>query len=226
MPTTIRLGDVMPDFTADTDKGEIRFHEWLGGGWAILFSHPADYTPVCTTELGRVQELHGEFEKRGCKVIALSIDTVKCHQTWIEDVKDYNKLGTFDYPIIADKSRDIATLYGMLDPEEKDSEGLPLTCRSLFVIGPDKRLKLQILYPASCGRNFEEVIRVLDSLQLTAYKKVATPADWRQGGQCMVLPSVSEEEAEKLFPEHKVVPVPSGEKYMRVTPQPTKCDWH
>ena len=140
---------------------------------------------------------------------------------WQPCIKDYNKLGTFDYPIIADKGRDIATLYGMLDPDEKDSEGLPLTCRSLFIIGPDKRLKLQILYPASCGRNFEEVIRVLDSLQLTASKKVATPADWKQGGQCMVLPSVSEEEAKKLFPEHRVIPVPSGEKYMRLTPQPS-----
>ena len=216
----VRLGDIVPDFSADTDKGPMKFHEWLGGSWGILFSHPADYTPVCTTELGRVQQLYKEFENRGCKVAALSIDTAESHKGWIGDIKDYNKLGSFDYPIIADPNRDIATLYGMMDPDEKDAAGLPLTCRAVFVVGPDKKLKLSILYPATTGRNFDEILRVIDSLQLTATKKVATPVDWKQGDQCMVLPSVSEEDAKKLFPEHKVTALPSGKKYLRLTPQP------
>lgn len=219
----LKLGDVVPNFTSDSTKGEIDFHEWIGDGWAILFSHPADYTPVCTTELGRVQQLSdlGEFDKRGVKLIALSCDTTESHHGWIKDILAYNNLDTFSYPIIADPSRDVATLYGMMDPDEKDSAGMPLTCRAVFVIGPGKKLKLSILYPATTGRNFEEIIRVIDSLQLTATRKVATPVDWKQGGSCMVVPGVKQEDAAGLFPKGVTVhEVPSGKVYIRTTPQP------
>ena len=216
-----RLGDVVPNFTADSTAGNIDFHTWLGDSWAILFSHPADYTPVCTTELGRVQALEQEFSKRGVKLIALSCDDVESHKGWIEDIKAYNNLPKFSYPIIADPKRDVAELYGMMDPDEKDAAGLPLTCRAVFVIGPDKRLKLSLLYPATTGRNFDELLRVVDSLQLTATKKVATPVDWRQGGSCMVVPSVKQEDAAGLFPKGVTVhEVPSGKVYLRTTPQP------
>jgi len=216
-----RLGDVVPNFTADTTQGEITFHDWVGEGWAILFSHPADYTPVCTTELGRVQQLSEEFGKRGVKLIALSCDTTESHHGWIKDILDYNKLDKFSYPIIADPNRDVATLYGMMDPDEKDSAGLPLTCRAVFVIGPGKKLKLSILYPATTGRNFDEILRVVDSLQLTATKKVATPVDWKQGGSVMVVPGVKQEDAAGLFPKGVTVhEVPSGKVYIRTTPQP------
>jgi len=218
---TLKLGDVVPNFKSDTTKGRIDFHQWIGDGWAILFSHPADYTPVCTTELGRVQKLCGEFCKRGVKLIALSCDTTESHQGWIKDILAFNKLTSFDYPIIADPSRDVATLYGMMDPDEKDSKGMPLTCRSVFVIGPGKKLKLSILYPATTGRNFDEILRVIDSLQLTATRKVATPVDWKQGGQCMVVPSVKQEEIHSIFPNGVTTHiVPSGKAYLRTTPQP------
>eukprot|EP00095_Tigriopus_kingsejongensis_P008285 snap_masked-scaffold980_size74003-processed-gene-0.9 protein:Tk08285 transcript:snap_masked-scaffold980_size74003-processed-gene-0.9-mRNA-1 annotation:"Peroxiredoxin-6" len=217
----LKLGDLVPDFTADSTDGSIKFHEWIGDSWAVLFSHPADYTPVCTTELGRVQALDGEFKKRGIKLIALSCDDVESHKGWIEDIKAYNKLDTFGYPILADPKREVATLYGMMDPDEKDAAGMPLTCRAVFVIGADKRLKLSILYPATTGRNFDEILRVIDSLQLTATQKVATPVDWKQGGSCMVVPSVKAEDVEKLFPKGvKVHEVPSGKTYLRTTPQP------
>jgi len=219
----LKLGDVVPNFTADTTQGEIDFHQWIGDGWAILFSHPADYTPVCTTELGRVQQLSdlGEFSQRGVKLIALSCDTTESHHGWIKDILAYNNLEQFSYPIIADPGRDVATLYGMMDPDEKDAAGLPLTCRAVFVIGPGKKLKLSILYPATTGRNFEEIIRVIDSLQLTATKKVATPVDWKQGGSCMVVPGVKQEDAAGLFPKGVTVhDVPSGKIYIRTTPQP------
>merc|ERR1711915_675881 len=161
--------------------GVIDFHSWIQDSWAILFSHPADYTPVCTTELGRVQQLSNEFNKRGVKLIALSCDEVESHNGWIKDIIAYNNLTTgFSYPIIADPKRDVATLYGMMDPDEKDAKGLPLTCRAVFVIGPDRKLKLSILYPATTGRNFDEILRIVDSLQLTATRKVATPVDWQQ----------------------------------------------
>jgi 1-Cys peroxiredoxin 6 len=217
----LKLGDVVPNFTTDTTVGEIDFHDWIGDGWAILFSHPADYTPVCTTELGRVQQLHAEFDKRGVKLIALSCDTAESHHGWIKDILAYNKLDQFDYPIIADPSRDVATLYGMMDPDEKDAAGLPLTCRAVFVIGPGKKLKLSILYPATTGRDFSEILRVIDSLQLTATKKVATPVDWRNGGSCMVVPGVKQEDTAALFPKGVTVhEVPSGKVYIRTTPQP------
>jgi len=217
----LKLGDVVPNFTSDSTHGDIDFHEWIGDGWAILFSHPADYTPVCTTELGRVQQLSGEFDQRGVKLIALSCDSTESHHGWIKDILAYNKLDTFSYPILADPSRDVATLYGMMDPDEKDHAGLPLTARAVFVIGPGKKLKLSILYPATTGRNFDEILRVIDSLQLTATKKVATPVDWKQGGSCMVVPGVKQEDAAGLFPKGVTVhEVPSGKVYIRTTPQP------
>jgi len=216
----LQLGDVVPNFTADTTEGNIDFHRWLGDGWAILFSHPADYTPVCTTELGRVEKLQGEFSKRGVKLIALSCDSTESHRGWIKDILAFNNISSFSYPIISDPKRDVASLYGMLDPVAKDDAGIPLTCRAVFVIA-DKKLKLSLLYPATTGRNFSEIIRVLDSLQLTAEKKVATPADWQQGGQCMVVPSVKQEEACSIFPAGVTTHVvPSGKHYLRTTPQP------
>merc|ERR1711893_321814 len=217
----LKLGDIVPDFSADSTEGPMEFHSWLGGSLAILFSHPADYTPVCTTELGRVQKIVPEFQKRGFKLAALSCDEVEAHKGWIEDIKAYNKLEAFSYPIIADVDRSIATTYGMMDPDEKDAKGMPLTCRAVFVIGPDKRLKLSILYPATTGRNFDEVLRVIDSLKLTAEQKVATPVDWKVGDKCMVVPSIPTEEAKNIFPKGvEIKAVPSGKEYLRYTPDP------
>ncbi|XP_073242975.1 peroxiredoxin-6-like [Porites lutea] len=219
----VKLGDKFPNFEADTSQGKIKFHDYIGENWAILFSHPADYTPVCTTELGCVANLASKFEKRGVKLIALSCDGVESHQGWIKDIVDYSKFGEseFPYPIIADEKRELAILLGMIDPDEKDAQGLPLTARAVFIIGPDKKLKLSLLYPATTGRNFDEILRVVDSLQLTATKKVATPADWKAGGDCMVLPTVKQEDVPKLFPKGvKVTKMPSGKSYMRFTPQP------
>jgi len=219
--SVLKLGDIVPNFQADTSDGAMDFHNWLGNSWGILFSHPADYTPVCTTELGRVQALSQEFASRGVKLAALSCDSAESHRGWIKDILAYNNLDEFSYPIIADPGRNIATLYGMMDPDEKDAQGLPLTCRAVFVIGPDRRLKLSLLYPATTGRNFDEIIRVVDSLQLTATRKVATPADWRNGGSCMVVPGVKKDEVSALFPKGiKVHKVPSGKEYLRTTPQP------
>jgi 1-Cys peroxiredoxin 6 len=190
--------------------------------WGILFSHPADFTPVCTTELGAVAKIIPEFEKRNVKVIAISCDPVDSHVSWIKDIGAYGKLpgGDFPYPIISDPHREIAVKLGMLDEKEKDKAGLPLTARAVFIVAPDKKLKLTILYPATTGRNFDEILRVIDSLQLTAYKRVATPANWQSGGECMVLPNVSPEDAQKLFPQHRTENVPSGKPYIRITPQP------
>ena len=216
-----KLGDQVPNFSAETTQGKIDFHQWIGDSWAILFSHPADYTPVCTTELGRVQALSQEFTKRGVKLIALSCDDVESHNGWINDIKAYNNLTEFSYPIIADPKRDVAEMYGMMDPDEKDAAGIALTCRAVFIIGPDKKLKLSLLYPATTGRNFDEILRVVDSLQLTATKSVATPVDWRQGGSCMVVPSVKQDQVAALFPKGVTVhEVPSGKGYLRTTPQP------
>jgi 1-Cys peroxiredoxin 6 len=218
---SVKLGDIVPNFSADSTQGHFDFHSWLSGSWGILFSHPADYTPVCTTELGRVQALAGEFAKRGVKLAALSCDSTESHHGWIKDILAYNNLKEFSYPIIADPNREVAKLYGMLDPDEVDKTGIPLTCRAVFIVGPDKRLKLSILYPATTGRNFDEIIRVIDSLQLTATKKVATPVDWKNGGSCMVVPSVKQEDVAGLFPKGvKVHNVPSGKVYLRTTPQP------
>ncbi|KAG2461658.1 PRDX6 protein, partial [Polypterus senegalus] len=192
--------------------------------WGVLFSHPKDYTPVCTTELGRAARLAGEFQKRNVKMIALSIDSVEDHLGWSKDINSYNgepASTTLPFPIIADDKRELAIQLGMLDPDERDKDGIPLTARCVFIVGPDKRLKLSILYPATTGRNFDEILRVIDSLQLTAQKRVATPVDWKPGDRCMVLPNIPEEEAKALFPDGVFTKdLPSGKKYLRYTPQP------
>ncbi len=207
----IRLGDTAPNFTAETTEGTIDFHEWLGDGWGIFFSHPKDYTPVCTTELGRVANLGEEFSKRNCKVIALSVDSVDDHKGWINDINETQNC-TVNYPIIADPDKKIATTYDMIHPNALDN----LTVRSVFIIGPDKKVKLTLTYPASTGRNFNELLRVLDSLQLTANYSVATPADWKHGEDCVVVPAIKTEDIPAKFPKgHKVV-----KPYLRMTPQP------
>ncbi len=210
----IRLGDIAPDFTAETTEGEVHFHQWLGDGWGVLFSHPADFTPVCTTELGAVAKLKGEFAKRNVKVLAVSVDPLDSHKKWVGDINE-TQACSMNFPIIADSGRKVATAYDMIHPNVDDKA----TVRSVFVIGPDKKVKLTITYPASTGRNFAEILRVIDSLQLTAKHKVATPADWKDGQDCIVSPSVNDEDAEKMFPKgvRKVKP------YLRYTPQPNKA---
>lgn len=221
----VNLGELFPNFQIRTTEDDINdFHKFIDGSWAILFCHPADYTPVCTSELGCLVTLIPEFNDRGVKLIALSCDAVETHKEWMADIKKLveDQKEDFPFPIIADEGRDLAVKLGMLDPDEKDAQGLPMTCRAVFVIGPDKRLKMSCLYPASCGRNLRELLRVVDSLQLTANNKVATPADWEPGRSCMVLPTVKDEEIPKLFPKGVTVKeMPSGKGYMRYTPQPT-----
>lgn len=218
-----KLGDIVPDFKADSTSGPIEWHRFIDGSWAVLFSHPADYTPVCTTELGTVASILPEFEKRGIKVAALSCNDTKSHLGWVQDIESttYAKSAPVAYPIIADPNRDIAHKYEMLDPEEKNAQGLPMTCRAVFIIGPDKRLKLSLLYPASTGRNFDEILRVIDSLQLTAKHSVATPADWTSGDKCMVLPTLSDDQARAKFGSFDVVEVPSKKPYIRITDDPS-----
>ncbi|XP_062251556.1 peroxiredoxin-6 [Platichthys flesus] len=214
------LGDVFPNFEADTTIGQIKFHDFLGSSWGILFSHPRDFTPVCTTELACAAKVSDEFKKRGVKMIALSIDSVEDHHNWSKDVMAFNSQaeGALPFPIIADHKRVLSVQLGMLDPDEIDKDGLPLTARCVFVIGPDKKLKLSILYPATTGRNFDELLRVIDSLQLTAQKKVATPVDWKPGQKVMVIPSLSDSEAAALFPNGVTTKeLPSGKKYLRYT---------
>ena len=207
----LRLGDTAPNFTAKTSLGEIDFYEYLGNGWGILFSHPADYTPVCTTELGKTALLQEEFAKRNVKVLAVSVDSLGKHEGWIKDINETQHT-TVNFPIIADEDRNVATLYDMIHPNASATT----TVRSLFVIVPDKTVKLIITYPASTGRNFIEVLRVVDSLQLTANYSVATPADWKQGEDVIVALSVSAEDAIKKFPKGVEVVKP----YLRYTPQP------
>jgi alkyl hydroperoxide reductase subunit AhpC len=209
----IRLGDLAPDFTAESTQGTIQFHKAIEGGWAVLFSHPKDYTPVCTTELGRVAILKQEFDKRGVKVFALSVDNVNDHKGWTKDINETQKT-TVNYPIIADPDRKVANLYDMIHPNALDN----LTVRSVFIIGPDKKVKLTLTYPASTGRNFDELLRVIDSLQLTAQYSVATPADWKPGQDCIIATSVTDEEAKKKFPKGFKAIKP----YLRITPQPNK----
>jgi alkyl hydroperoxide reductase subunit AhpC len=213
---TLRIGDVAPDFEADSSEGKINFHKYIEGSWAILFSHPRDNTPVCTTELGRVAQLKDEWAKRKVKVLALSVDSMDDHKSWIKDINELSN-ATVDYPLIADKDKKISLLYGMLDQTHLSDTSMPFTVRAVYIIGPDKKIKLMLIYPASCGRNFDEIIRVIDSLQLTAQKSVATPVDWKRGDKCVVLPSVSDEQAAKLFPKGftKVKP------YLRYTPDPS-----
>ena len=208
---SLRLGDKAPDFTAQTTIGEINFYDYLGDSWAVLFSHPADYTPVCTTELGKTAQLADEFAKRNVKVLAVSVDSLDKHNGWVKDINETQHT-TVNFPIIADEDRNVATLYDMIHP----NASVTFTVRSLFIIGPDKTVKLIITYPASTGRNFIEVLRVIDSLQLTANYSVATPADWKHGEDVIVVPAVSTEDAEKKFPKGLKVIKP----YLRYTPQP------
>ncbi|KAL0966273.1 hypothetical protein UPYG_G00293230 [Umbra pygmaea] len=216
------LGDVFPNFEAETTTGKIKFHDYLGDSWGILFSHPRDYTPVCTTELGRAAKLSCEFSRRSVKMIGLSIDSLEEHHGWTKDILAYNREESgLPFPIIADSHRELAVSLGMLDPDEKDKDGLPLTARCVFIIGPDKRLKLSLLYPATTGRNFDEILRVIDSLQLTAQNRVATPVDWQPGDRVMVPPNMPEEEAAALFPFGVYTKeLPSGKRYLRYTPHP------
>jgi alkyl hydroperoxide reductase subunit AhpC len=208
---SIRLGDVAPNFSASTTEGPIDFHQWLGNSWGVLFSHPADYTPVCTTELGAVAKIKGEFEKRGVKAIAVSVDSLESHRGWMKDINETQSC-LMNFPIIADEKRQVASLYDMIHPNADDKA----TVRSVFIIGPDKKVKLTLTYPASTGRNFAEILRVIDSLQLTANYKVATPANWEKGEDCIVSPSVSDSDAQKLFPKG----VRQVKPYLRYTPQP------
>jgi len=207
----LKLGDKAPNFDAETSEGKINFYDYLGDSWGILFSHPADYTPVCTTELGTVANYKAKFEERDVKVMALSVDGVESHKGWIKDINETQNT-TVNFPIIADEDKKVSDLYGMIHPKADNT----LTVRSVFVIAPDKSIKMTLTYPASTGRNFDELLRVIDSLQLTAYNKVATPANWKHGEDVVISPSVSNEEADKMFPKgYKVV-----KPYLRTTSQP------
>jgi len=206
----IRLGDEAPDFSAETTEGPLNFHEWKKGSWAVLFSHPRDFTPVCTTELGAVAKLKSEFDKRNTKVIGLSVDPLDNHQRWAGDIKDVTG-AEVNFPMIADPDRGVATKYDMIHPNASDTA----TVRSVFIIGPDNKVKLTLTYPASTGRNFVELLRVIDSLQLTAAHQVATPADWKSGEDVIIVPAVSDEDANKRFPGFV-----AKKPYLRFTPQP------
>jgi alkyl hydroperoxide reductase subunit AhpC len=209
----VKLGDIAPNFTAITTEGEVTFHDWIADKWAILFSHPKDFTPVCTTELGTVAKMKDQFDKRNCKVMALSVDSVEDHHKWILDINETQNT-TVNFPIIADTDRKVANLYDMIHPNALDT----LTVRSVFVIGPDKKVKLTLTYPAATGRDFNEILRVLDSVQLTANHMVATPANWKDGDTCIVVPSLSDDEARAKFSKGIEVIKP----YLRTTPQPNK----
>jgi thioredoxin-dependent peroxiredoxin len=209
----VRLGDEAPNFTAETTEGTINFHEWLSNGWGILFSHPKDFTPVCTTELGTMAKLMPEFKKRNVKILAISVDPIDSHKGWVKDINETQNC-TVSYPIIADPEKKVAQLYDMIHPNALDN----MTVRSVFIIGPDKKIKLMLTYPASTGRNFDELLRVVDSLQLTAQYKVATPANWKHGEDCIITPAVSDADAKNLFPKGWKAVKP----YLRLTPQPNK----
>jgi len=209
----IRLGDEAPDFTVETTEGKINLYEYLGDGWGVLFSHPKDFTPVCTTELGAVAKLKDEFAKRNTKVLAVSVDPLESHKSWVADINDTQGT-TVNFPIIADPDKTVADLYGMIHPNASDT----VTVRNVFVIGPDKKVKLMIVYPQSAGRNFQEILRVIDSLQLSAGYSVSTPADWKNGEDVIIMPSVSDEDAKQKFPKGFKALRP----YLRLTPQPNK----
>ena len=210
----IQIGDIAPDFEQDSTEGHVHFHDWIAGKWAILFSHPKDFTPVCTTELGRVANLKGEFDKRNCKVIAVSVDDVKSHKGWIGDIEETQN-AKMNFPILADPDRKVSNAYGMIHPAANDT----LTVRSVFFIDPNKKVRAMITYPASTGRNFAEILRVLDSLQLTDHHQVATPADWKEGDDCVIVPSLTDpEEMKKKFPKGWKALRP----YLRMTPQPNR----
>jgi len=210
----IRIGDIAPDFEQDSTEGRIKFHDWIGGKWAVLFSHPKDFTPVCTTELGAVSKLKAEFEKRNAKPIAISVDDVKSHKGWIGDIEE-TQHAKMNFPILADPDRKVSNLYDMIHPAANDT----LTVRSVFFIDPNKKVRAMITYPASTGRNFGEILRVLDSLQLTDHHQVATPADWKDGDDCVIVPSLTDpEELKKKFPKGWKALKP----YLRMTPQPNR----
>jgi len=216
----LRIGDDVPDFTAETTEGKINFHEWIGDGWAILFSHPKDFTPVCTTELGYMAGLKPEFDKRNCKIIGLSVDSVEDHKSWSQDIEETqgNKV---NYPMIGDTNLEVAKLFDMIHPNASgDAKARTAadnqTIRSVFIIGPDKKVKALVSYPMSTGRNFDEILRLLDSCQLTAEHKVATPVNWKQGEDVIIVPAVSDDDARKKFPEGWEAPKP----YLRIVPQP------
>jgi alkyl hydroperoxide reductase subunit AhpC len=212
---SIRLGDEAPDFTAQTTEGEVRFHDWLGDSWGVLLSHPKDYTPVCTNELGMTAKLKPEFDKRNVKVMGLSVDPLESHEGWAKDIEETQGTAV-NFPMIADPDRKVADLYGMIHPNASDTA----TVRSVYVIGPDKKVKLTLTYPASTGRNFDEVLRVIDSLQLTSKYSVATPVNWKNGDDCIIVPSISDEDAKIKFPAGFKTIKP----YLRTTPQPDKVE--
>ena len=207
----LRLGDTAPDFTAETTEGPISFHSWLGDNWGVLFSHPKDFTPVCTTELGRVAKLKPEFDKRGVKVVGLSVDPLGSHTKWAEDIAE-TQGAKLNFPLIADSDRKVSTLYDMIHPNANDT----LTVRSVFVIDPNHKVRLMLTYPASTGRNFDEILRVIDSLQLTDKHKLATPVNWKPGDDCIIVPSLSNDDAKKMFPQGWDEKKP----YLRVVKQP------
>ncbi len=209
---TIRLGDTAPDFTAETSQGTLNFYDYLGDGWGILFSHPADFTPVCTTELGTAAKFKGEFDKRNVKMIAISVDGVSSHSEWIKDINETQNT-TVNFPIIADEDKTVSNLYDMIHPNADNN----LTVRSVFIIAPDRSVKLILTYPASTGRNFHELLRVIDSLQLTAYHKVATPANWKNGEDVVVSPAIPTDQAKEIFSKG----VEEVKPYLRMTPDPT-----
>lgn len=206
----LQLGDLAPDFEQDSTEGPIRFHEWLGDSWGVLFSHPADFTPVCTTELGRVAALKPEFDKRNVKVIGLSVDPLSDHNAWVGDIEE-TQGHRLNFPLLADHDRKVSNLYDMIHPNANET----LTVRSVFIIGPDKKIKLILTYPASTGRNFDEILRTIDSLQLTAQYKVATPVDWHQGEDVIVVPSIPTEQAKQMFPDLNEI-----KPYLRTVKQP------
>jgi alkyl hydroperoxide reductase subunit AhpC len=210
---SLRLGDEAPDFTADTTEGKVSFHEYLGDSWGVLFSHPKDFTPVCTTELGEVARLKGEFDKRNTKVIGLSVDSVESHKGWVGDIKE-TQGHALNYPLIGDEDHKVSDLYDMIHPNANDT----LTVRSVFIIAPDKKIKLIITYPASTGRNFDEILRVIDSLQLTANHSVSTPVNWKDGEDVIISPAISDDDAKAKFPKGFKTLKP----YLRHTPQPNK----
>jgi alkyl hydroperoxide reductase subunit AhpC len=223
MMMSLGIGDTAPDFEADTTQGRIRFHEWMGDGWAILFSHPKDFTPICTTELGYMAKLKPEFDKRNTKVLAVSVDPVSDHNLWVKDIEETQ--GTkLTYPIIGDSDLSVTKAYGMLHPNAGDSSkgrtaADNATVRTVFIIGPDKKVKALLAYPMSTGRNFDEVLRLLDSVQLTAKHKVATPVNWKRGEDVVIIPAVSDEEARKRWPQGWKAPKP----YLRIVPQPEEA---
>ena len=209
----LRIGDTVPDFKAETTEGPINFHEWIGDNWAVLFSHPKDFTPVCTTELGEAAKLKPQFDQRGVKIIGLSVDPADSHKAWAKDIEE-TQGQALNFPVIADQDRNVSNLYDMIHPNASET----FTVRSVFVIGPDKKVKLTLTYPASTGRNFDEILRVIDSLQLTAKHSVATPVNWKQGEDCIIVPAVSDEQAKEKFPGGWKTLKP----YLRVVPQPGK----